>query len=52
MKLRSKVKGQSVIILIDNGAIHNFIHHWLVDELNLSILKESKFGMTIGDETT
>ena len=51
MKLRGWVKGQHLIVLIDSIATHNFIHQRLVDELNLPIIEESKFGVTIGDET-
>lgn len=38
-----------MIVLIDSGATHNFNHKKLVDELNLLITKEKKFGVTIGD---
>ncbi|KAA0033896.1 retrotransposon protein [Cucumis melo var. makuwa] len=52
MKLRGTIKGRKVIILIDSGATHNFIHQGIVQELALSLHGKTKFGVTIGDGTT
>lgn len=51
MKLKGKVGGREVIVLIDCGATHNFIHRKLVEELNLSISKTTSYGIVIGDGT-
>lgn len=31
--------------------VHNFIHQWVVKELNLQIERKTKFRVTIGDGT-
>ena len=51
MKLKSHVKGKEVIVLIDSGATHNFIHQALVEEKQLPWEKNTQFGVTIGDGT-
>ncbi|KAA0040209.1 ty3-gypsy retrotransposon protein [Cucumis melo var. makuwa] len=51
MKLKGHVKGKEVIVLIDRGATHNFIHQALVEEKKILIEKGSYFGVTIGDGT-
>lgn len=51
MKLRGTVRGREVIILIDSGATHNFIHQGVVEELNLQLKGKNKFKVTIGDRT-
>lgn len=40
-----------MILLIDNGAIHNFIHQKIVDEPNLPISEGTRFEVTIGDRS-
>ncbi|KAL4035489.1 hypothetical protein IC575_004182 [Cucumis melo] len=52
MKLRGIVKGKEVIVLIDSGATHNFIHHELVKERKIPINRNTQFGITIGDGTS
>ena len=49
MKLKGAVCGREVIILIDRGATHNFIHQKVVNELDLPNKGEAKFRVTIGD---
>lgn len=49
MKLKGVVKDKEVLILIDSGATHNFIHQVLVEELKLTIEEGTAFGVTIGD---
>ena len=51
MKLRGKIEGKEVIVLIDSGATHNFIHEALVEEKQLKITQGTKFGVTIGNGT-
>ncbi|KAL4037971.1 hypothetical protein IC575_001574 [Cucumis melo] len=51
MKLQGTIKSREVIILINSGATHNFIHHGLVEELALPLHGKTKFGVTIGDGT-
>ncbi|KAA0050298.1 putative dual-specificity RNA methyltransferase RlmN [Cucumis melo var. makuwa] len=43
MKLRGKVKGREVIVLIDCGTTHNLTHKKMVDELNLPVTDETRF---------
>ncbi|TYK28795.1 uncharacterized protein E5676_scaffold403G001610 [Cucumis melo var. makuwa] len=52
IKLKGKIKGREVVILIHSGATHNFIHQKIVWELDLLVIEGYKFGVTIGDETT
>lgn len=49
MKLRRSVKEREVVVLIDSGATHIFIHQALVEELGLIIIEGKDFGPTIGD---
>ena len=49
MKLKGKVRDREVIILINSGATHNFIHQGVVEEPKLPLEKGTKFGVTIGD---
>lgn len=51
MKLKGKIKGKEVAVLIDIGATHNFIHEALVEEKQLTITQGTKFGVSIGDGT-
>lgn len=43
MKLRGKVKGREVIVLIDCGTAHNLTHKKMVDELKLPVTDETRF---------
>ncbi|KAA0063363.1 retrotransposon protein [Cucumis melo var. makuwa] len=52
MKLRGVVKGKEIIVLIDSGATHNFIHCELVTERKIPIDRNTQFGVTIGDGTS
>ncbi|XP_038898276.1 uncharacterized protein LOC120085983 isoform X2 [Benincasa hispida] len=47
MKLRGKMKGEEVLVLIDCGATHNFLHKRLVNELKIPMNK--KFSVVIGN---
>ncbi|TYK23012.1 Transposon Tf2-6 polyprotein [Cucumis melo var. makuwa] len=46
-----EIEGGEVIILIDSGATHNFIHRGVVEELALPLERKNKFRVTIGDGT-
>ncbi|TYK18776.1 Retrovirus-related Pol polyprotein from transposon 297 family [Cucumis melo var. makuwa] len=52
MKLRGIVKGKEIIVLIDSGATHNFIHYELVTERKIPIDRNTQFGVTIRDGTS
>ncbi|TYK31689.1 peroxidase 64 [Cucumis melo var. makuwa] len=45
------VEGKEVVVLIDSGATHNFIHQALAEEKKLPMEKGTQFGFTIGDGT-
>ncbi|KAA0050701.1 retrotransposon protein [Cucumis melo var. makuwa] len=51
-KLRGTVKGREVIILIDSGTTHNFIHQGVVKELNLPMGGKTNSEVTISNGTT
>lgn len=51
MKLKGKVSGREVIVLIDCGATHNFIHRQLVEDLDIPMLNTTNYGIVIGDGT-
>ncbi|KAA0043267.1 Transposon Ty3-I Gag-Pol polyprotein [Cucumis melo var. makuwa] len=48
-KMKGYVKSKEVIVLIDSGATHNFIHQALVDEKKLPMEKDTQFSVTTGD---
>lgn len=49
MKLRGKVQGETVVILIDSGASHNFISTKLVQRLGLEVDQTVTYKMRLGD---
>ena len=51
MKLRGEIKGREVVVLIDSGATHNFVHYKIIEEIEISIEADTTFAVTIGDET-
>lgn len=51
MKIKGEIKGKEVLILIDSGATHNFIHNKIVEEMRLELENHTPFGVTIGDGT-
>lgn len=52
MKLKGKVGDREVIMLIDCGATHNFIHRQLEDELKIPVTNTTNYGIVIYDGTT
>ena len=48
MKLKRDIKGQPVIVLIDGGAIHNFIAVELVQQLGLPRTETAGYGVIMG----
>ncbi|TYJ97218.1 putative RNA polymerase II transcription factor B subunit 1-1 isoform X2 [Cucumis melo var. makuwa] len=50
MKLNGVLMNEEVVVLIDSGATHNFIHKKIVEDRRLS-MEVTPFGVTIGDET-
>ncbi|TYK23464.1 putative retroelement pol polyprotein [Cucumis melo var. makuwa] len=48
MKVRGKLLGEEVVILIDSGATHNFVSEKLVKKLSLSIKETSHYGVILG----
>ncbi|KAA0046241.1 Ty3/gypsy retrotransposon protein [Cucumis melo var. makuwa] len=52
LKVRGKLQGREVIILIDCGATHNFISEKLVRSLQLSIKETAHYGVILRSGTT
>ena len=48
MRLRSFIKTQEVITLIDPGATHNFIFSALVEKMKLTITDTAEYGVAMG----
>ncbi|KAA0047243.1 Retrotransposable element Tf2 [Cucumis melo var. makuwa] len=51
MKVRGKLQGREVIILIDCGVTHNFISEKLVKSLQLPIRETARYGVILGSGT-
>lgn len=49
MKLRGKIGDKEVLVLIDNGASHNFVSQRLVEELGLPINDTAPYPVSLGD---
>lgn len=48
MKLRGIIRDKQVVVLIDNGALHNFIDEALMKSLNLPLSPTSSYGIMLG----
>lgn len=48
MKVKGKIKGEEVTILIDCGATHNFIFKKVVSTLQLPTKETSNYGVILG----
>lgn len=51
MKLKGMVKRKEVVVLIDSGAMHHFIHQNLVEEREILVEKGTQFGVIIDNGT-
>lgn len=49
MKIHREVKGEVVIIMIDNGANHNFVVDRVASLLELPVMPTPTFGVRLGD---
>lgn len=52
MKLKGRIKGTEVVILIDSGASHNFISTELVQSLDLGLDTTGGYGVVMGTGLT
>ena len=50
MKMQGEIRGRKVLILIHNGASHNFISIYLVKELRLDMEDTPVYSVKLGDE--
>ena len=48
LKIRGKIQGLDVVVLVDSGAPHNFIATTLVEELGLPKSSTKEFGVVLG----
>ncbi|TYK02434.1 retrotransposon protein [Cucumis melo var. makuwa] len=51
MKLKRWIRQKEIVVLIDSGATHNFIHQTLAVDLQLGLEQQTQFGYTIGNGT-
>ena len=51
MKLKGVIRGKEVVVLVDSGATHNFIHERTVEEKNIILEEGTPFAVLIGDDT-
>ncbi|XP_031257652.1 uncharacterized protein LOC116115659 [Pistacia vera] len=49
MKVKGKISGAEVIVLIDSGASHNFISKGVIEKLGLPVMQTQTFGVRVGD---
>lgn len=49
MKLKGHVASKEVVVMVDCGATHSFIHQRLVEELQLPLSKTSYYGVVVGN---
>lgn len=47
-KVRGKIFGEEVVVLIDRGATHTFISNKVVNDLKLSTKETSHYGVILG----
>ncbi|KAL9669834.1 hypothetical protein QQ045_007384 [Rhodiola kirilowii] len=50
MKLRGKIGGRDVLVLVDSGASHNFISRSLVEEEGILTNDRGKFRVILGNK--
>lgn len=51
MKVRGRIKGEEVIVLIDYGTIHNFISKKMVSTLQLPMKETCNYRIILGSRT-
>ncbi|KZV19421.1 hypothetical protein F511_08762 [Dorcoceras hygrometricum] len=49
MKLRGRLRGKDIVVMMDSGASHNFVSRKLVEKLELEVDETVKFGVFLGD---
>lgn len=49
LKLRRKIGGKEVVVLIDSGASHNYINQKVVKEMRLPIIDTPPYSVSLGD---
>ena len=49
MKLRGKIQGVPILVLVDSGATHNFISHKLVKAMGWSVKATAPLHIKLGD---
>ncbi|KAF2324341.1 hypothetical protein GH714_012679 [Hevea brasiliensis] len=49
MKIRGRLKGHELTVMVDSGASHNFIANNLVTQLGLPVQSTPTFGVKLGD---
>ena len=49
MKLVGEIRGKEVVILIEIGATHNFLHTKIVEEQQITVEEGMQLGVTIGN---
>ncbi|KZV49468.1 hypothetical protein F511_35963 [Dorcoceras hygrometricum] len=49
MKLKGRIEGAEVAIMIDSGATHNFISRALVEKIGVEVDESVRFGVCLGD---
>ena len=52
MKVKGKLLGKEIIVLVDCRATHNFISESLVEELQISTKSTTNYGVILGSGTT
>jgi hypothetical protein len=52
LKIEGYIKKKKVIVLIDSGSTHNFIHYKLAKDLNCFVYTTPKFQVMIADGGT
>ncbi|KZV54933.1 hypothetical protein F511_27777, partial [Dorcoceras hygrometricum] len=49
LKLRGKIKGEEVVVMVDSGASHNFVSRMLMEKLGFEIDESVHFGVYLRD---
>jgi len=52
LNIKGYIKHQLVVVFIDSGSTHNFIHRRLVDEIHCFVHHVSNFQITIANGGT